>query len=475
MANLKRNFIYNSILTLSGYVFPLLTFPYISRVLGANNVGIVNLVLSIVDYYILFSTLGLSIVGLREIARCKDRNQINLVFSQLVSLHIILTAIVFAIYCISIICIPTFEKYSPLYWIGGLKIIFNVFLIEWFFQGLQDFKYITYRSLFVKTLYVIAILTFVRTRNDYTIYFAITIAQIVINSIINWQYSKKLVTYRFSINGLKYYIKPLISWGINIILLSFYTTFNVMYLGFVAGPLYVGYYTTATKIYTIILSLLQAYNGVFIPYLSSLQSQGNIAEFKNTINKSFTIVSSLSIPLVVLCYCLAPEIIDVIAGKEFLPAIYSFRIMVFQILIIGISQITNSQILLSLKKDKEILISTLIGSIICITIIALFAEKYKDIAASYAVTISHIVEFFFLLYYAKRSLDFRFPIKDFIFWALLTVPMIFICRYIKNNIETSIMTCVIATLLSLIYYLPIIYYIKKKEFVNHLHKNPHNE
>lgn len=475
MSNLKKNFIYNSILTLSGYIFPLLTFPYISRVLGANNVGIVNLVLSIVDYYILFSTLGLSIVGLREIARCKDKNQINLVFSQLVSLHLILSAIVFIIYCISIICIPSFKIYSPLYWIGGLKIIFNVFLIEWFFQGLQNFKYITYRSLFIKTLYVIAVFIFVRTRNDYIIYFTITIIQVILNSLINWRYSRSLVKYKFSINGLKPYLKPLISWGINIILLSFYTTFNVMYLGFVAGTLVVGYYTTATKIYTIILSLLQAYNGVFIPYLSSLQSRGNIDEFKKTINKSFTIVSSLSIPLVVLCYCLAPEIIDVIAGKEFLPAIHSFRIIVFQILIIGISQITNSQILLSLKKDKEILISTLIGSVICITIIVFFAEEYKDIAASYAVTISHIIEFFFLLYYAKRSLDFKFPINDFIICTILTIPMIFICKYTKENIETSIMICIIATFLSLIYYLPAIYYIKKKEFTIHLHKSPNNE
>lgn len=465
MANLRKNFIYNTILTLSGYIFPLLTFPYISRVLGVKNVGIVNFVSSVIDYFILFSTLGLAIVGLREIARCQDRIQRDKIFSQLVSIHFTLSVIVLFIYALCIFVIPQLYEYKMLFWIGSAKIILNVFLVEWFFRGLQNFKYVTLRSIFTRTLYVIAIFIFVRERNDYLLYFVITIGQVLLNAAINWNYSRRYVSFVPTLKGTKKFIIPLFSWGTNMILLSFYSTFNVMYLGFVSGAIAVGYYTTATKLYSIILSVLQAYNGVFIPYLNSLCSKGEIEEFKNTIKKSFNIVSTLSIPLVAVCFVLAPEIINIIAGNEFAPAVYPFRIVLFQVLIIGISQITNSQILLSLKKDREILISTLCGTTTSVAILLLFVKNYGEIAAAYAVTFSHLVEFAFLFYFAKKSLDFKFPIRSFVETTLYTIPMIVFVVFIKVVLTGTWSILLVSSAICTIYYVYVLYFIKKDELI----------
>lgn len=471
MASIKKNFLYNAILTVSGYIFPLLTFPYVTRVLGAENIGIVNFALSVVDYFVLFSTLGMSIVGLREIAQSNDELKRNNVFNKLVSIHILLSLIALVIYIICVCIVPQLYEQKVLFMVGGTKIILNVFLIEWLFRGLQDFRYVTLRTIATRLLYVAAIFIFVRERNDYVSYFIVTIAQVLLNACINWKYANRYVHFHFTLKGSGAYVMPLISWGTSTVLLSFYTTFNVMYLGFISGALAVGYYTTATKLYTIILSILQAYNGVFIPYLNSLYSQGEIEKFKQTIGKSFNIVSTLSIPMVAVSYVLAPEIIDLIAGKEFVHSVLPFRIVLFQVLIIGISQITNSQILLSLRKDKEILISTIAGTATSVIILLLFVGKFAEVAAACAVTISHVVEFSFLLFYAKKNLDFKFPIIEFFKTCILSIPMIVLCILVKNEITNTFLILMLCGIFCIIYYIPILYFVKKDTMVvNYINK-----
>lgn len=469
MANIKKNFLYNLLLTVAGYIFPFLTFPYISRVLGAENIGIVNFASSLIDYFILFSTLGISIVGMREIARSnEDIKTRSKTFSQLVSLHATFSVIALIVYILCIYAVPQLAEHKFLYWIGASKIILNVFLVEWLFRGIQNFKYITLRTLITRSLYVIAVFIFVRDRDDYDIYFIVTMCQVLLNAFINWNYSRKYVTFIFSLRDTRQYVYPLFSWGLNMILLSFYTTFNVMYLGFSCDSKAVGYYTTATKLYAIILSVLQAYNGVFIPYLNSLRAKGDMVEFGRTIGKSFNIVSTCTIPMVAFCFIMAPEIILLIAGNEFTDSILPFRIVLFQVIIIGISQITNSQILLSLKKDKEILISTIAGSVTMIAIVVLFVPRYAQIAAAWAVLLSHIVEFFFLFYFAKRSLKFDFPYKAFLKTIVYTIPIILCCIICQSLQCNYIVVLGLTSLISGIYYMLIQYYVVKNDIIINL-------
>ena len=170
MSSLKKNFAWNGILTISGYLFPLLTFPYVTRVLGAENFGIANFAMSIVDYAILFSTLGLATIGYRYIPQCNDdRESREDVFNHLVSLHIIMTGIILVIYTVCVFVIPQLSSNKPLYFIGATKIIFNIILVEWLFQGMQDFRFITLRTLLVRSLYVVAVFLFVRKSSDYDI------------------------------------------------------------------------------------------------------------------------------------------------------------------------------------------------------------------------------------------------------------------------------------------------------------------
>ena len=194
---LKKNILYSGFLTTSLYIFQFITYPYVARVLGVTNIGICNYVQSIVQYFCLFSMLGISTLGVREIAKCNgDKLKLNQTFSQLFSLNALFTAIVLVLYILSIETIPNFSQYRNLLYIGATQIFFGTFAVEWLFRGLEEFKYITIRTLFVRLAYVISIFVFVRTCDDYTKYFLIYFPTLIINSTL----CKAIDIFGFSVN-----------------------------------------------------------------------------------------------------------------------------------------------------------------------------------------------------------------------------------------------------------------------------------
>ena len=181
MASIKKNFLYSSALTVSGYIFPFITYPYVSRVLGVNNIGICNFVDSIINYFILFSMLGISVLGVREIAKANgDFVRLSRTFSELLGLNAIFVVISLIVLCISIFLVPQLYVYKSLMFIGVLKLVFNFLQVEWFFQGIENFKYVTFRGLSIKILYVFLVFIFIRDSSDYPIYYLLTVLIIVL-------------------------------------------------------------------------------------------------------------------------------------------------------------------------------------------------------------------------------------------------------------------------------------------------------
>ena len=180
--SIKKNFLYSSVLTVSNYLFPFLTYPYVSRVLGVTNIGICNFVDSIINYFILLSMMGISILGIREIAGAKDDvSKLNRTFSSLFLLNSMTTAIALIAVVIAIYTVPQLYEHRKLMLIGILKLISNFFLIEWFYKGLENFKYVTKVTLTTKCLYVVAIFAFIHTPSDYPVYYLLSTLMITGN------------------------------------------------------------------------------------------------------------------------------------------------------------------------------------------------------------------------------------------------------------------------------------------------------
>lgn len=308
MQSIRSNIFYNSLLVTANYIFPLLVFPYISRVLGVTNIGICNFVDGIINYYCLFAMLGMNTLSIREIAANRD-DSVNLskTFSSLLSLNIIISSIVITALVISIFCVPRFYEYRQLMFIGVAKLVFQVLLVEWLFTGIENFRYITTRSIIVRSIFVILVYALVKDANDYTIYYALLTSTVVINALFNITYSRKFV--RFSIHDLtmKQYVKPLFSLGAYSILTAFYTTFNVLFLGLSFSSTEVGYYTVATRLHSIILACFSAITGVLLPRMSSLIANNDYLTARKLLRKSTKILFFIAFPIIVFCEVFAND------------------------------------------------------------------------------------------------------------------------------------------------------------------------
>ncbi len=193
---IKKNFAYSSLLTVSSFLFPMLTYPYVSRVLGVTNIGICNFIDSIINYFILFSSMGINVVGIREIAKAKgDVLRLSKVFSALWILMASMTLLMLLCLLTVSIFVPQLNEYASLIMIGACKLIANLFLIEWFYRGIEEFKYITYRSLLVKVIYVACVFLFIHHPADYSIYYILSVLLVVFNAFFNIFYSRKFIRF----------------------------------------------------------------------------------------------------------------------------------------------------------------------------------------------------------------------------------------------------------------------------------------
>lgn len=475
----KKNIIYSAILTTSNYAIQLVTFPYLSRVLGVENIGIVNFVDGIVNYFIMISMLGLNILGIREIAKVSnDVSKRNKIFSVLFSINLCFTIIVSLIYIGLIFLIPQFYEKRDFFFLGIFKLLFNLFLIEWFYKGIENFKYITIRTLILRFFYIVLLFVFVKNAADVYIYYSITVLLVIANSIVNWIYSRKIVSYVLvHIKDFRLYIKPYVYLGFYLILSSAYTTFNVIYLGFISSEKEVGYYVTALKIYTIILGVFTSLTNVMMPRMSALLSNGNVIEFRKKINVIFEMFFSISIPLVFAIIPLSGEIITVVAGNGYEGAILPMQLITPLILIVGIAQMLVTQILIPLKKDKIVLKTAVVGAVFGLSLNLILVSHLSSIGTAITLLCSEFLVTFFLLFYMIRNklLFVLFDsVKLNVFYSIpYLIIVFFVKRILSDNLQillSSFFCCSVYFFLSQLFLVknPIIVYYVQNYFK---HKN----
>lgn len=463
MPSVKKNFLYSSILTSANYIFPFLTYPYVSRVLGVTNIGICNFVDSIINYFILFSMMGIGVIGIREIAQCKDVQERSKVFSGLLMLNTLSTTIMLIVLIIAIYTIPKFYEYKELMYIGALKLICNYLLVEWLYKGLEDFKFITIRTIIVKVAYVISVFIFIHNANDYPVYYLLLTLMVVANAIINILYARKFVAFTFKDLTIRPFMKSFFILGGYMLLTSMYTSFNVAYLGFVAGETEVGYYTTATKLYAILLAFYTAFTNVLMPRMSVLVTERKWDEFQKLLKKSIDILLALSIPLIAFSVIMAPQIIELISGKGYEGAIIPMRITMPLMLIIGFEQILIIQTLMPLKEDKAILRNSALGAFIGISMNILLVQNLQSIGSALVWVISELAILTSAQWFLYKHYNMHFPAKLIFTKILQNIPLIILLFMFSRVHWHSFALLTVALGITFIYSFILQFYIIKDE------------
>lgn len=390
--SLKKNILYNILLTTSLYVLQFVTYPYVSRVLGVTGIGITNFAQSVVQYFIMFSMMGVNTLGTREIAKCNgDRAKRNKVFSDIFQLNLLITILVVAIYVLSIFLVPKLYAYRRLLFVGAFQIFFNTLTMEWLFKGMEEFRYITLRTLFVRLLYVALVFALVRRPEDYSLYFYLSVGVIIANGSVNLLYSRSFVHFIVQpMRDLLGYAKRMGLLGSYAIMTMMYTTFNVVYLGFVTDDFEVGIYTTAIKLHAIIVGLFTAFTTVMMSRISALRGSHDNAQINKLLFKSYEVLYAVALPTIVLGMVYAPEIVLAVAGPGYERAIVLFRLVLPLLLIIGLEQIVVNQVLMPFERDRQVLRGSVVGALVGISLNMLLVPFFRGMGSAFVWSASEL-------------------------------------------------------------------------------------
>ena len=447
--SIKKNFAYKSILTLSTYLINFITFPYVSRILGVERIGLVNFVDNTVNYFLLFATMGINILGVREIAAVKENpSERDKVFSRLLGMNLVFTLATLMVYLMCIAAVPQLRQYEGLFYIGTAKIIFTAFLVEWFFTGIEHFRYITLRSIAVKVVYVIAVFICIRSLDDYKLYFVLTVIVVVINAVVNIAYVRRFVAVRYEDMWKKGFYRKNLMLGVYSIMTSMYLTFNVMFLGFVSSNTEVGYYTTAFKLYSVILGFFSAFTNVMLPRMSALLSSGERASFQRLVDKSFHTMSLFSIPMIACCMILARELVYVLSGTGYEGAVLPMRIIMPAVLFVGMAQVLAVQVLTPMKQDRVLLVASIVGAVVGLVLNVSLAPFLHSLGTAtvllcseFAVTVTYIV-------YVVHRRVVRIPFESLWSGIVITLPcaaVCLLCKWCINNPFLMLSTAVVGS------------------------------
>lgn len=445
----KLNFMMNFTLTVSNFIFPLITFPYVSRVLQVEGVGAVSLVSSNVNYFAMLAMLGIPTYGIRACAKVReDKEKLSKTVQEILVINLIMTTISLLALAITVITVDRFYQYKELYFILSTSLVFNMLGVDWLYRALEQYSYITIRSIVFKFLSILLLLLFVKTKADYIIYGAITVFASVGSNVMNMINLRHLISLK-PMNGLEVipHLKPILTFFLLTVSTTIYLNVDTTLLGFIQGEEAVGYYSAAVKVKQILVSLVTSLGAVLLPRLSYYHEQGKTEEFKALTQKAFNFVFVLALPMVVYFTLFARQGILFLSGSAFLPAVLPMQLIMPTVLFIGLSNLMGIQILVPTNKEKLVVLSTVIGALVDFLVNLIVIPKLGASGAALAGSIAELtvtlVQFYMLKELVFPILRHLHVIKMFVAMlaaSLLTVavPIITAKGAFINLIITSL-------------------------------------
>lgn len=403
--SLKRNFIMNAILTASSFLFPLITFPYVSRVLLPEGNGRIAFATSIVSYFSMFSSLGIPTYGIRACAQVRDnQEELSRTAQEIFIINAITSVIVYTIFLIVINIVPRFQSERILFLILGSTILFNLLGMEWFYQALEQYQYITVRSLLFKCISIILMFLLVHSKEDYVIYGGITIFAGVGSNILNFFNVRHYISVKpLRPYGLFRHFKPILTFFALSVATTIYTNLDIAMLGFISGDMEVGYYNSAIKIKIILTSFVTSLGSVLLPRVSYYVENNLTEEYTKLIQKAFQFVTLSAISLCVYFILMANESILFLSGKAYERSVIPMQFIMPTILFIGLTNIIGIQLLVPLGKEKLVVFSTCIGAIVDVVLNIIFIPHYAAAGAAIGTVTAEFVVFLVQLWLIRTK------------------------------------------------------------------------
>lgn len=471
--SIKKNMLMNVILTLSNFIFPLITFSYISRVLTPIGTGKVAFVTSVLSYFSYIATLGIPIYGLREASKVRDnKEKLSKLVSELFVLNIISTIISYILLIICLMFVSKFAEYRILITIMSINIILTTIGFEWLYNALEEYSYITSRSIIFKLIYIPLTFLLIHNPDDYLWYGFLSIFVTSASYLCNYINLHKYVDFKkVKELDLKKHIKPILVLFSASIIINIYANFDVVMIGFIKDEFTVGLYNTALKLKTIILSISTATTSVLIPRIANSIEKKDYELLKRLVNISVKTSFLFAVPLAVYVLINGSSVILFLFGSEYLGSYSTLIILMVCVVLLVFTNLFGNQILIPYGLEKKFTISVFVGMIINLVLNLLLIPKYGAAGAAFGTLITELWNMMFMGYYAKKAFNGlgKINLDKFIISVLIAAALNFIILMYINNLS-AILQIVISGLIYFISYYGLLIVLKEELIINQIKK-----
>lgn len=446
----NKNFLYNMIYQIFIFVIPLITTPYISRILGVNNIGIYSYTYSIVNYFMLCSMLGINNYGAREIAKvAKKKEELSHKFWSIYTLQIILTIIMSIIYFA--IILNTKYEYKNIMILQYIFLLSVAIDINWFFFGMEKFKITISRNIIIKIMSLIMIFIFVKNNTDLWKYTLIMSVSTLLSQMYLWTFLKKYINKaKITIEEILSHIKPCLILFIPVIAYSVYRIMDKTMIGMFSNTIELGNYESAEKIINIPISFITALGTVMLPHMSKIDEK----DFNKKILDTFELCFCFVIPMALGLFAISENFSDLFFGMEFSKTGKLIKILISTVIFSAIANIIRTSYLIPKAKDKIYVNSTVLGAIVNLILNLVFIKKYGSYGACIGTIAAEFIVMFYQIIKTREFINYKNIIKIFNKYFIKSLFMMSIIVIIGLIIKNKYVKIIIQLLIgSLVYFM----------------------
>lgn len=444
--SIRKNYIYNVSYQILTMITPLITAPYISRVLNADGIGIYSFSNAVVSVFVLFATIGTSLYGQREISYVRDdENKRSTIFFNVLLLRLISSSIVMVCYSIYL---NSLKENKVLFGIVGLNILAVALDVSWFFQGLEEFGKIVLRNVIIKIVNIIFIFIFVKEKNDLIIYISGIVFLTIFSNLSLWPYLKKYIK-KVPLKCIKPFndLKVVFSLFVPIIAIQIYTVLDKAMIGFLTADAFEnGYYEQAMKISKLTVTIVTSLGTVMIPRIGNCFELNQLDKIKDYMYRGFRFVFCLGMPLCFGLISIADNFVPWFFGEGYEPVINLLKITSLLIVILGISNLIGMQYLVPTKRENDLSKSVIVGAASNFFLNLLLIPLYGSLGAVIASVLAELAVTIVQLIMVRKIFSFKHILRTNYVYVLAGVVMFIIVCLISKYFTSSIFNTILLIL-----------------------------
>lgn len=446
--DIRLNFILNAVKSVMVIVFPLISFPYVSRVLGVEGLGKFQYCTSVISYFVLFASLGIGTYAVRECAKHReDRGRFSQLVKEIFAINLITTTIVYMVLGGFFIA-GAFEGRNDIMFVCSFCVIGSTLCVDWIYQALEQYVYISIRTIIFQALALVLTFWLVKSEKDVLVYTIIYVFSSYGYCFFNLFQMRKYIDIRGSRRlHLKRHLKPIIVIFGSTLSVSIYMNMDMVMLGIFCGDYQVGLYSAAVKINNVVKIIINSISVVLLPRLVEYISKGEKEEYEKLFKKGADLNLFLSIASTVGLFVLIRPIILLFSGRNYLAAVWTGRVLALRLVFSALDNIFYNQVLIPTENENKAFIGTAAGAVSNLVLNAILIPIYQEMGAAIATVISESVVFFYFICVTKKLINLRMVLNG--------IPKFLVAAGVMGMVLVGLINYIKSAVLQLIFLVPV--------------------